>query len=133
MTKELLKCIGEVYVIEEQHMDTFTGIAGSGPAYYLLFNGAYGKSRGPMQGSPRTSSAREIIAQTILGAAKMVQKQGEGPSSLREKVTSPNGTTAAGLQALELNGGGIAISEAVKQASQRSKSLSEDYKINGLI
>ncbi|WP_338469573.1 pyrroline-5-carboxylate reductase [Niallia sp. XMNu-256] len=123
IAKELLACIGEVYVIEEKHMDGFTGLAGSGPAYiYYLME--HMEKAGTQLGIPQPIS-REIIAQTILGAARMVQKQGEDPASLRQKVTSPNGTTAAGLQALEDNGGGVAITEAVIQASGRSKNMSE--------
>ncbi len=124
LAKVLLQCIGEVYVIEEQHMDVFTGIAGSGPAYiYYLME--HMELAGTQSGLPQHIT-REIIAQTILGAAKMVKNQGENPSSLRQKVTSPNGTTAAGLQALDSNGGSIAITEAIKQASERSKNLSEE-------
>ena len=121
LAKVLFQCIGEVYIIEEEKMDIFTGIAGSGPAYvYYLME--HMEKVGIQAGLPE-QTAREIIAQTILGAAKMVQEQDENPTILRKNVTSPNGTTAAGLQALETNGGGKAISEAVKQATERSKSL----------
>lgn len=124
IAEELLQCIGKVYVIEEQHMDIFTGIAGSGPAYFYYLMEHMEKA-GIEAGLPQPIT-RDIVAQTILGAAKMVQKQGEDPSSLRKKVTSPNGTTAAGLHALEINSGGSAITKAIQQASQRSKTLSED-------
>ena len=68
ITKELLKCIGEVYVIEEQHMDTFTGIAGSGPAYiYYLME--HMEKTGIEAGLPEHLT-REIIAQTILGCCE---------------------------------------------------------------
>ena len=124
IAKELLQCIGEVYIIEEKHMDIFTGIAGSGPAYiYYLME--HMEKAGIEAGLPQYLT-RDIIAQTILGAAKMVKKQGENPSSVRIKVTSPNGTTAAGLQALELNNGGVAITKAIEQASQRSNDLSKE-------
>ncbi len=63
--------------------------------------------------------AREIGAQTIYGAAKMMLERNESPTELRENVTSPNGTTAAGLRALDENGGGKAISAAVKGAQKR--------------
>ena len=88
----------------------------------LLFNGTYGKSRN--KGGLTEETTRQIIAQTMMGAAKMIQEQGETPTVLRENVTSPNGTTAAGLSALENDGGGIAISEAIKQAANRSKEIS---------
>ncbi|UII54453.1 pyrroline-5-carboxylate reductase [Cytobacillus spongiae] len=121
---QLFKCIGEVYEIEEKDMDIFTGMAGSGPAYfyYLMEH---------MEKAVRTSGlnedmTRRIISQTIIGAAKMVQRQEETPSELRENVTSPNGTTAAGLAALEQHGGGKAITQAVKEAASRSKEISSE-------
>ena len=123
MANELLEAIGKVYIIPEEQMDIFTGIAGSGPAYfyYLMEH----MERAGIEGGLPEETARQIIAQTLLGAAKMIQEQGETPTVLRKNVTSPNGTTAAGLSALEMNGGGIAISEAIKSAADRSKEISE--------
>ncbi|MCC3358118.1 pyrroline-5-carboxylate reductase [Bacillus sp. REN16] len=120
--KELLESIGEVYKISEDQMDIFTGVAGSGPAYiyYLMEHMEATVKKG---GLPEELS-RDIIAQTIVGAAKMIQQQGETPATLRENVTSPNGTTAAGLAALDKNGGGKAISQAVKHAAKRSQEIS---------
>ncbi len=74
---------------------------------------------------------REIGAQTLLGAAKMMLERDESPTELRQNVTSPNGTTAAGLNALDSAGGGHAISEAIKGAASRSKELSEE--LEGLL
>ncbi|MCM3005454.1 pyrroline-5-carboxylate reductase [Priestia koreensis] len=121
--KELLSCIGEVYVIEEEKMDIFTGIAGSGPAYFYYLMEHIEKAA-EEEGMP-PELARQIGAQTILGAAKMIMNRDETPSELRENVTSPNGTTAAGLDALAENGGGRAIMAAVKGASSRSKEISK--------
>ncbi|KOO42795.1 pyrroline-5-carboxylate reductase [Priestia koreensis] len=121
--KELLSCIGEVYVIEEEKMDIFTGIAGSGPAYFYYLMEHIEKAAAE-EGMP-PELARQIGAQTILGAAKMIMNRDETPSELRENVTSPNGTTAAGLDALAENGGGRAIMAAVKGASSRSKEISK--------
>lgn len=122
LSKELFECIGEVYVIPEEKMDIFTGIAGSGPAYFYYLTEHMEKEG--IKGGLTEETTRQIIAQTMMGAAKMVTQQGETPTVLREKVTSPNGTTAAGLAALEMHGGGIAISEAIKQAANRSKEIS---------
>jgi pyrroline-5-carboxylate reductase len=72
---------------------------------------------------------REIVAQTILGAAKMIMVNDETPASLREKVTSPNGTTASGLDALRKNNGGRAISQAIHHAAKRSKELNEEMAV----
>ncbi|WP_027956206.1 MULTISPECIES: pyrroline-5-carboxylate reductase [Halobacillus] len=129
VTKALLRSIGEVFVIEEEKMDVFTGIAGSGPAYfyYLMEHiEETGRSEGM---DPET--LREIGAQTLLGAAKMMLERDESPAELRENVTSPNGTTAAGLDALAASGGGQAISEAVRGAASRSKELSAE--LEGLL
>ena len=123
MAKELFHCIGKVFIIAEDKLDIFTGIAGSGPAY-LYYLMEHMEKVGTGAGLPEKAT-REIIAQTILGAAKMVQEQELSPTILRKNVTSPNGTTATGLQALSDNGGGKAISEAIKQATQRSKLMSQ--------
>jgi pyrroline-5-carboxylate reductase len=122
IAEELLQCIGEVYVIPEEKMDLFTGIAGSGPAYfyYLMEHMEIEAQKGGLN----SQIIRQIIAQTVVGAAKMIQEQGTSPKVLRENVTSPNGTTAAGLEALKGNGGGKAIAEAIKHASYRSKEIS---------
>ncbi len=120
--KELLQGIGEVYVIPEEKMDIFTGIAGSGPAYFYYLM-EHMEKEGLKAGLPEDIT-RQIIAQTIVGAAKMIQENSSTPSVLRKKVTSPNGTTEAGLQALSMNGGGKAISSAVKEAANRSREIS---------
>lgn len=122
--EELLKSIGEVYVIPEDKMDIFTGIAGSGPAYFYYLV-EHMEQIGMDNGLPEKTT-RKIIAQTILGAAKMLQQQDESPAQLRKNITSPNGTTAAGLEALDNNGGGNAIKEAVINAANRSKEISSE-------
>ncbi|MBM7703696.1 pyrroline-5-carboxylate reductase [Metabacillus iocasae] len=122
IAKDLLTCIGEVYTIDEEKMDIFTGIAGSGPAYFYYLM-EHIERAGAEEGLD-PEMARQIGAQTILGAAKMIMEQDETPAQLRENVTSPNGTTAAGLDALAKFGGGEAITQAVKGASKRSKEIS---------
>jgi pyrroline-5-carboxylate reductase len=124
--KELLTCIGEVYIIDEEEMDIFTGIAGSGPAYFYYLMEHIEKAG--VEGGLTPKLAREIGSQTILGAAKMMLERQETPTELRENVTSPNGTTAAGLEALAEYGGGKAISEAVKGAEKKSKEISSKLK-----
>ncbi|UOQ43888.1 pyrroline-5-carboxylate reductase [Halobacillus salinarum] len=129
VAKELLEAIGQVFIIEEDKMDVFTGIAGSGPAYFYYLM-EHIEETGSAEGMDR-ETLREIGAQTLLGAAKMILEREESPSELRENVTSPNGTTAAGLDALNRNGGGAAISEAIKGAASRSKELSKE--LEGLL
>lgn len=122
LAKELLTCIGKVYEIKEEQMDIFTGIAGSGPAYFYYLMEHMEKAG--KEGGLDTETTREIMAQTVLGAAKMILEHDEASSTLRENVTSPNGTTAAGLAALAKHGGGKAITQAIKQASNRSHEIS---------
>ncbi|MGG3622407.1 pyrroline-5-carboxylate reductase [Bacillus gobiensis] len=124
MAKEILGCMGEVYAIEENKMDVFTGIAGSGPAYFYYLMEHIEKA-GEAAGLDKKMSCA-IGAQTLLGAAKMLLETGETPTVLREKVTSPNGTTAAGLHALEQFGGGEAIEQAIKEAAKRSEEISKE-------
>lgn len=122
--KDLLACMGEVFIIEEEQMDVFTGLAGSGPAYFYYLMEEMEKV-GVEQGL-EAKKARKIIAQTIYGAAKMVLEKGEAPIVLRERVTSPNGTTYSGVEALKAHHGGEAISEAVQHAAARSKEIREE-------
>ncbi|AJD91138.1 pyrroline-5-carboxylate reductase [Jeotgalibacillus malaysiensis] len=123
LAKSLLSSIGEVYVIEEDQMDLFTGIAGSGPAYFYYLMEHIEKTA--HENGMDVQQAREIGAQTILGAAKMMIEREETPTELRQNVTSPNGTTAAGLDALNENGGGTAIKAAIEGAMNRSKEITE--------
>ncbi|MCY7859320.1 pyrroline-5-carboxylate reductase [Bacillus sonorensis] len=122
--KQLLQCMGEVYVIDENKMDIFTGIAGSGPAffYYLMEHIEKAGAEAGLSGK----LTREIGAQTLLGAAKMLLESPEDTAVLKDNITSPNGTTAAGLKALEESGGGEAIEQAIKHAAKRSKTISRE-------
>jgi pyrroline-5-carboxylate reductase len=122
LAKDLLQSIGEVFIIPESKMDIFTGIAGSGPAYFYYLMEHMEKEG--LKAGLNEQMTRQIIAQTIVGAAKMIQEQDDTPSVLRENVTSPNGTTAAGLKALQLHGGGTAISKAIQHAAERSREIS---------
>jgi pyrroline-5-carboxylate reductase len=130
LAEELLQCIGEVYEIPEEKMDIFTGIAGSGPAYFYYLMEHMEKEA--QKSGLNSQIIRKIIAQTVVGAAKMIQEQGTSPEVLRENVTSPNGTTAAGLEALKGHGGGKAITEAIKRAAKRSKEISLQLEKNEL-
>ncbi|MBY6035869.1 pyrroline-5-carboxylate reductase [Fictibacillus nanhaiensis] len=125
LAQELSKAIGRVKIISEKQMDVFTGIAGSGPAYfyYLLEH----MEDVAVQNGLDRELAREIAAQTLYGASKMVMESSDSPAELRKKVTSPNGTTAAGLHALDKYGGGRAIEAAVENAAKRSKTLRKEY------
>jgi pyrroline-5-carboxylate reductase len=124
IAKELLESIGKVYLIPEDKMDLFTGIAGSGPAYFYFLMEHMEKQAA--DGGLSEDAARQIIAQTIFGAAKMILEQNETPAVLRQNVTSPNGTTAAGVHALDIHGAGTAIEMAIQEASARSREITSE-------
>ncbi|RXI98619.1 pyrroline-5-carboxylate reductase [Anaerobacillus alkaliphilus] len=125
MAKDLLTAIGQVFVIEEEQMDVFTGVAGSGPAYFYKLIEHLQKAA--CDGGLKPPLAKEIAVQTIVGAAKMLEETSTEPATLRKNITSPNGTTEAGLKALEAAGGCTAIEAAVKGAASRSKELRTEY------
>ena len=122
-TKNLLGGVGRVIEVKEALLDTVTGLSGSGPAFVYTFIESLADG-GVLCGLPR-EAALELAAQTVAGAAEMVLQQGEHPAKLRDMVTSPGGTTIAGLAELEAHGFRSAIVEAVRAATERSKELGE--------
>ena len=120
----LLGSVGYVTPIQESMLDAVTGLSGSGPAYVYQVIEALSDG-GVRMGLPR-EIATALAAQTVRGAAEMVLKTNEHPAVLKDKVTSPGGTTIAGLQALEDAGMRSALIAAVKAATARSKELGEN-------
>lgn len=118
--KNFWSTLGRAVEVEEKLMDAVTGLSGSGPAYAFLMIDALSDG-GVAAGLPR-AQAIELAAQTLLGAAKMVL-QGEHPDVLRDKVTSPAGTTIEGIRVMERGGVRSALIEAVLAATEKSKSL----------
>jgi pyrroline-5-carboxylate reductase len=115
--------LGIVRNVPEYWMNAVTGLSGSGPAFvYMMIESL--ADGGVLAGLPR-SLALELAAQTVYGAAKMVMETGEHPAILREMVTSPGGTSAAGLFAMEDGGFRAAVQRAVRDAAIRSKELGE--------
>ena len=119
--KNFWSALGRAVEVEEKLMDAVTGLSGSGPAYAFLMIDALGDG-GVAAGLSR-AQAIELAAQTLLGAAKMVLDSGEHPDVLRDKVTSPAGTTIEGVRVLERGGFRSALIEAVLAATEKSKSL----------
>jgi pyrroline-5-carboxylate reductase len=121
LAEKVLGAVGTVVRVPEAHLDAVTGLSGSGPAYVFLFAEAMTEA-GVLVGLPRAIAAA-LVCQTLLGAATLLAETGESPEALRAAVTSPGGTTAAGLQALEAHGVRAAILDAVEVATLRSREL----------
>src|SRR5205085_590959 len=117
----ILSAVGRVVRVREHLLDAVTGLSGSGPAYVFLVVEALIEA-GVLAGLPRPVAA-ELAAQTLLGSARLLVESGDGPEVLRAMVTSPGGTTAAGLAELERHGVRAAFLDAVTAAAARSKEL----------
>ena len=120
-TKYIFGMVGKCWQVEEKLMDAVTGLSGSGPAYVLTFIEALSDA-GVKNGLTR-EVASGLALQTVLGTASLLAETGEHPAVLREKVTSPGGTTIAGLQALENGGFRGTVMRGVEAATQRSVEL----------
>jgi pyrroline-5-carboxylate reductase len=119
--EKILGAAGLVDPVEEKYMDAVTALSGSGPAYVYLFIEALADG-GVRAGLPRDKALR-YAAQTVLGAAAMVQETGKHPGELKDMVTSPGGTTIAGVAALENGAFRGTVMNAVEAAWKRSKEL----------
>lgn len=118
--EEILGAVGRVVRVPEHLMDAVTGLSGSGPAYVFLVAEAMIEA-GVLMGLARPVAA-ELANQTLLGAATLLA-DGRPPAELRGDVTSPGGTTAAGLRELERHGVRAAFAAAVEAATRRSVEL----------
>lgn len=119
----LFKAVGLSWIApEESILDAVTGLSGSGPAYVLLFLEALTEA-GIEQGIP-PEAAQQLATQTLLGAATLAHEADEDPATLRERVSSPGGTTVAGLAELDAADLRASIRRAVAAATARSRELS---------
>jgi len=121
LVRRMLEAVGFACRVEERLLDAVTGLSGSGPAFVYTVIEALSDA-GVRQGLPR-AVASPLAAQTVAGAAEMVLGTGEHPAVLRERVTSPGGTTIAGLEALEQTGMRGALFAAVEAATHRAGEL----------
>ena len=119
--EDVLGAVGVVVRVPEKALDAVTGLSGSGPAYVFLVAEALAEA-GVLNGLPR-DTAETLAFQTLLGAARLLADSDDGPAALRAAVTSPGGTTAAGLHMLESHGVRAAFLDAVTAATERSREL----------
>ncbi|MHB8220667.1 MAG: pyrroline-5-carboxylate reductase [Acidimicrobiales bacterium] len=117
----VLGAVGTVVRLPERHLDAVTGLSSSGPAYVFLVAESLMEA-GVLVGLPR-DLARTLVVETLLGSARLLAETGDAPETLRAAVTSPGGTTAAGLRALESRGVRSAFLEAVAAATERCRNL----------
>lgn len=121
IARGLLGAVGLAVEVPEKLMDAVTGLSGSGPAYGYLMIEALADG-GVRMGLPR-AEALQLAAQTMMGAAAMVLETGMHPAALKDMVTSPGGTTIAGLAEMERLGVRAALIEAVSAATRRAQEL----------
>ncbi len=121
--ERVLGSVGVVVRVPEDHLDAVTGLSGSGPAYVFLVAEAMIEA-GVLVGLPRDVS-EQLVRETLLGAATLLVDTDATPEALRAAVTSPGGTTAAGLAVLETRGVRGAFLEAITAATRRSEELGQ--------
>jgi pyrroline-5-carboxylate reductase len=118
---QILSATGRVITVPERYQDAVTAISGTGPAYLFFVVEAMIEA-GVHLGLPR-DTATELVVQTMLGSAKLLRETGEHPTVLRERVTSPGGTTAAAVRELEDHKVRAAFLRAMEAARDRSRDL----------
>ncbi len=121
LAESIFGAMGRTLVLDEKHLDAVTGLSGSGPAFMYVILEALADG-GVKMGLPR-ETATELIAQTMLGAARMVLETREHPAKLKDVVTTPAGCTIDGLLELEEGGLRVTLIKAVVKATQRAAAL----------
>lgn len=121
LATKIFASIGVVVQVQDEQMDAVTALSGSGPAYVFLLAEALAAAGAQLGLAPDV--AAKLATQTIHGAGKLLAESHDGPGELRRKVTSPGGTTAAGLAALEARDFAAAINACVTAACERGREL----------
>lgn len=124
VTEAMFQSIGMNAVVDESLQNAIVGVSGSGPAYVYFVMEAMLKAAGDLGLEP--GIAKELVVQTVLGAAQMVKETGESPEELRRKVTSPNGTTHAAIELMTQNGLPEAIIKGMLRSSERAAEIGAD-------
>ena len=119
--EKLFSALGIVEWMSEPLIDAACGLSGSGPAFVALFTEALADG-GVLMGLPRKTALR-LAEQTVLGSAKLLLETGKTPADLKDMVSSPGGTTIAGVQALEEGALRAAVMDAVERATEKSREL----------
>lgn len=117
----LFGAVGKVVVVDEELMDAVTGLSGSGPAYVAVVIEAL--ADGGVRSGLDRATAMTLATQTVVGAARLLAQTGLHPGALKDMVSSPGGTTIAGITALEEGGLRSTLIKAVERATQRSREL----------
>jgi len=126
VAREIFGAVGRVVVLGEEMIDAVTGLSGSGPAYVAVVIESLADG-GVRMGLDR-ATAMTLATQTVLGAAKLLLETGLHPGALKDMVSSPGGTTIAGIAALEEGGLRTTFIKAVERATQRSRELGQGPK-----
>ncbi|GAB3238419.1 pyrroline-5-carboxylate reductase [Glycomyces halotolerans] len=123
--EELFKPLGRTLVVDEKHQDAVTAISGSGPAYFYYLAEAMTEA-GVLMGLPR-AVACDLVAQTALGAARMIVEGDASPVELREAVESPAGTTISAVRRLDDHRVRSAVNDAIEAARDRAREIADEY------